>query len=203
MLLAKRVIEYVSSRNHEINLHVGSDGDPFASLVYRYFIKQTKNFPHVRFSLQTNGLLIKKMYHRHEKMFEKLNVLNVSIDGASKETYERLRKGGSFEKIIENLEFIKEIKSKLNFKFIIHFVAQAENYQEMSAIVELAEKYLADKIWLNKINNWDTFPNFEEKNVMNPAHPEYKKYINVLNIVKGKIKKYSNRFIEIPTLDNS
>ena len=202
MLLAKRIIEYIASQNHKIALHVGSDGDPFASLVYRYFIKQTKNFPHVSFSIQTNGLLVKKMYQRHEDMFKKLNILNVSIDGASKETYESLRKGGSFKKIIENLEFIKEIKSKLNFKFIIHFVTQAENYQEMPAIIELAEKYSADHVWLNKITNWNTFSNFEEKNIMSTAHSEYKEYINVLNTVREKIKKYSDRFIEIPTLDN-
>jgi MoaA/NifB/PqqE/SkfB family radical SAM enzyme len=200
--LAKRIIEYITIQDNPITLHIGSDGDPFASLVYRYFIKQTKFFPHVSFSIQTNGLLIKKMYQRHEDMFKKLNVLNVSIDGASQETYERLRKGGSFQKIIENLEFIKQIKSKLNFKFIIHFVVQAENYQEMPKIIELAEKYSADNIWLNKITNWNTFPNFEDKNIINPAHTEYKEYINVLKIVKEKIKKYSNRFIEMPTLDN-
>jgi len=202
MKLTERVIEYIAAQKNKINLHVGSDGDPFASLVYRYFIKQTKNFPHVSFSIQTNGLLVKKMYQRHETMFKKLNVLNVSIDGASKETYERLRRRGSFKKIIENLEFIKQIKSKLNFKFIIHFVVQTENYQEMPDIIELAENYSADNVWLNKINNWNTFSNFEDKNVMNPAHKKHKEYIDVLGIVKEKIKKYPNRFIEIPTLDN-
>jgi sulfatase maturation enzyme AslB (radical SAM superfamily) len=201
MLLAKRVIEYISSQSHKIALHVGSDGDPFASLVYRYLIKQTKNFPHVSFSIQTNGLLVKKMYQRHEDMFKKLSVLNVSIDGASKETYETLRKGGSFKKIIENLEFIKKIKLKLNFKFIIHFVTQAENYKEMPAIIELAEKYSADHVWLNKITNWNTFPNFEEKNIMNSSHKNYNDFINVLNIVREEIKKHSNKFIEMPTLD--
>ena len=200
--LVKRIVEYVATQKHDINLHVGSDGDPFVSLVYRYFIKHVKFFPHVRLSIQTNGLLIKKMYQRHEDMFKKLNVLNVSIDGASKNTYEHLRRGGSYDKIIENLEFVASIKSKYNFKFIIHFVVQAENYEEMPAIIELAEKYSADNVWLNKINNWNTYDNFEDKNVTNPAHKKYKEYISVLNTVKEKIKKYSNTFIEIPTLDN-
>jgi MoaA/NifB/PqqE/SkfB family radical SAM enzyme len=200
--LAKRIVEYVAAQRHDINLHVGSDGDPFASLVYRYFIKQVKNFPHVRFSIQTNGLLVKKMYQRHEGMFKKLDVLNISIDGASQKTYEHLRRGGSFAKVIENLEFVASIKSKYNFKFRIHFVVQAENYKEMPDIIELAEKYSADNVWLNKISDWNTYDNFEDKNVMNPANKKYNEYIDVLNIVKEKIKKYSNRFIEIPTLDS-
>jgi sulfatase maturation enzyme AslB (radical SAM superfamily) len=202
MQLAKRIIEYITIQDNPIILHIGSDGDPFASLVYRYFIKQTKNFPHVRFSVQTNGLLVKKMFQRHEGMFKKLDVLNVSIDGSSLETYERLRRGGSFKKIIENLEFIKEIKLKLNFKFIIHFVVQAENYQEMPDIIELAKKYLADHVWLNKITNWNTFANFEEKNIMNPTHAKHQEYKDVLNVVRAKIKTYPKKFIEIPTLDN-
>jgi MoaA/NifB/PqqE/SkfB family radical SAM enzyme len=202
MQLAKRIIEYIAIKDHPITLHIGSDGDPFASLVYRYFIKQTKNFLHVRFSVQTNGLLVKKMFQRHEDMFKKLDVLNVSIDGSSLGTYEQLRRGGSFKKIIENLEFIKEIKLKLNFKFIIHFVVQAENYQEMPGIIELAKKYSADHVWLNKITNWNTFANFEEKNIMNPAHVKHREYKDVLNVVRAKIKTYPKKFIEIPTLDN-
>jgi len=202
MQLAKRIIEYINIQDNLITLHIGSDGDPFASLVYRYFIKQTKNFPHVRFGVQTNGLLVKKMFQRHEDMFKKLDVLNVSIDGSSLETYERLRRGGSFKKIIENLEFIKEIKLKLNFKFIIHFVVQAENYQEMPDIIELAKKYSADHVWLNKITDWNTFTNFEEKNIMNPAHAKHREYKDVLDAVRAKIKTYSKKFIEIPTLDN-
>ena len=202
MQLAKRIIEYIAIHVDPITLHIGSDGDPFASLVYRYFIKQTKNFPHVRFSVQTNGLLVKKMFQRHEDMFKKLDVLNVSIDGSSLETYEHLRRGGSFKKIIENLEFIKEIKLKLNFKFIMHFVVQAENYQEMPGIIELAKKYSADHVWLNKITDWNTFANFEAKNIMNPAHAEHQEYKDVLNAVRAKIKTYPKKFIEIPTLDN-
>ena len=200
--LAQQIIEYVAVQKHQINLHVGSDGDPFASLVYRYFIKNVKNFSHVRFSIQTNGLLIKKMHQRHEDMFKKLDVLNISIDGASRKSYEHLRRGGSFDKIIENLEFVASIKSKYNFKFRIHFVVQAENYKEMPNIIELAEKYYADNVWLNKINDWNTFKNFKDKNVMDTSNKEYNEYSSVLNILKAKIQKYPNRFIEIPTLDN-
>ena len=199
--LANRIIEYVQSQSHQINIHVGSDGDPFASLVYRYFIKGIKDLPNVRFSIHTNGLLIKKMYHRHTELFEKLDALNVSIDGATKETYETLRRGGSYEKIVENLEAVKELKTKHGFKFVLHFVVQAENYREMPAIVELAEKYGADRVWLNKITNWNTFVDFKSKNVDDPDHPENKSYVDIARQLKQRSKMYSTRFIEMPTLN--
>ena len=199
--LADRIIEYVQSQKHNINVHVGSDGDPFASLVYRYFVKEIKNLNNVRFSIHTNGLLIKKMYHRHIELFEKLDMLNVSIDGSTKSTYESLRRGGVWEKIIENLETIKQLKEKYKFQFILHFVVQAENYREMPGIVELAEKYSADRIWLNKITNWNTFSDFASKNVDDSSHPENASYLSIARQLKEKSKTYNPRFIEMPTLN--
>jgi MoaA/NifB/PqqE/SkfB family radical SAM enzyme len=199
--LADCVVEYIQSQQHNINVHVGSDGDPFASLVYRYFVKQSKDLPNVRFSLHTNGLLIKKMHNRHVELFKKLDVLNISIDGATKETYEKLRRGGLWEKIVENLETIKHLKTKYSFQFILHFVVQAENYHEMPAIVELAERYKADRVWLNKITNWNTFFDFNSKNVDDPAHPENKQYLDIAKKLKEKSKTYNPRFIEMPTLN--
>jgi molybdenum cofactor biosynthesis enzyme MoaA len=199
--LADKIIEYVKTKSHIINIHVGSDGDPFASLIYRYFVKEIKDLPNVRFTIQTNGLLIKKMHLRHRVLFEKLDTLNLSIDGATKTTYELLRRGGSYEKIIENLESAKQLKQRYGFKFILHFVVQAENYQEMPAIVALAEKYGADRIWLNKITNWNTFKDFDSKNVADPAHPDYKSYIKIAQQLKEQAKAHITKFIEMPTLN--
>jgi MoaA/NifB/PqqE/SkfB family radical SAM enzyme len=199
--LADRIIEYVRGQSHTVNIHLGSDGDPFASLIYRYFVKSIKDLPNVRFTIQTNGLLIKKMRLRHQTLFEKLDILNLSIDGATKTTYELLRRGGSYEKIIENLESANELKQRYGFEFILHFVVQAENYQEMPAIVALAEKYGADRIWLNKITNWNTFKDFESKNVADPTHPDYQSYVKIVQQLKDRSKTYNTRFIEMPTLD--
>jgi len=152
---------------------VGSDGDPFASLVYRYFVKEIKDLPNVRFTIQTNGLLIKKMYHRHTEMFKKLDVLNISIDGATKTTYELLRRGGSYEKIIENLEFVKNIKK---FKFQLHMVVQKDNWQEMLLMLELAKKYNADAVYFNKIQNWNTGIDFTQQQFFKD-----KQFIKILN----------------------
>lgn len=199
--LANGVIDYVKSQNQKINLHVGSDGDPFASLVYRYFIKLAKDLDNVTFSIHTNGLLVKKMYQRHKAMFEKLQTLNVSIDGATKSTYENLRRGGSYEKIMDNLAAIKELKGKHGFKFIIHFVVQADNYHEMPTMVDIAESHGADKIWFNKITNWNTFENFKSKDVNDSEHPENKSYREIVRQLQVRSRKYNTRFIEMPTLD--
>ncbi len=159
--LADRILQFVRTQSHQINLHVGSDGDPFASIVYRYFIKKAKDLPNVKFTIQTNGLLIKKMYHRHQQMFDKLDILNISIDGATKNTYEKLRRGGKFFKIVENLNFVKRINKK--FKVHLHMVVQQENWQEMPAMLKIARQINADTLFFNRIQNWNTDVNFDKQ----------------------------------------
>jgi wyosine [tRNA(Phe)-imidazoG37] synthetase (radical SAM superfamily) len=181
--LADKIIEYVKKQSHTINIHVGSDGDPFASLIYRYFVKSIKDLPNVRFTIQTNGLLIKKMYHRHTELFEKLDVLNLSIDGATKTTYESLRRGGSYEKIIENLEFIKELDKK--FKVRLHCVVQKKNYKEMYEYIELGKKFNVDNIYFNKITDWNVLKNFSEEAVWKDTHPEYQEFAKIVKDIRN------------------
>jgi len=176
---------------------VGSDGDPFASLVYRYFVKGIKDLPNVRFTIQTNGLLIKKMYLRHTELFEKLDTLNISIDGATKTTYELLRRGGSYEKIIENLESAKELKQKYGFEFILHFVVQVGNYHDMYKMIELAKLYGADRLWFNRITNWNTYSNFADIDVLDNHNKNYEECVEQIRKIKNK--NY-NLLIEMPTL---
>ena len=195
--MSDKIIKYVKSISHNVNIHVGSDGDPFASLVYRYFIKKTKDLPNVRFTIQTNGLLIKKMYQRHTGMFEKLDVLNVSIDGATKQTYEKLRRGGSFEAIVNNLMAVNELKRKHNFKFVLHFVVQKQNYLELETMAKLAESCGADRLWFNRITNWNTFSDFAYEDVLDARNDEYEKCMDAINQLKKKNYKV---LIEMPTL---
>ena len=192
--LADRIIEYVQSQKHNINIHVGSDGDPFASLVYRYFIKQAKELPNVRFSIHTNGLLIKKMYHRHVELFERLDILNISMDGASKETYETLRRGGSYEKIIENLQFIKMLDRTFVTK--IHMVVQEKNFREMIDFIGLARSYDIDRIIFNRIEDWNTDTEFSRNNIFaagHPLHGEVRKMLDDIMLIR---KNYPEKFIE-------
>ncbi len=192
--LADKIIDYIFNSKEMIDVHVGSDGDPFASLIYRYFIRKTKNFNNIKFSIQTNGLLVKKMYNKNKTLFDKLKILNLSIDGASEETYEKLRLGGKFENILDNLEFIKKIKK--NFSLILHVVVQRKNFREMFSFIELAEKYNFDRIYFNRIEDWNTNLNYIEENVFNPLHKDH----NELKTLIGEIMKirnsYPKKFIE-------
>ena len=200
MDMADTILEYLQSQSHPIHVHIGSDGDPFASLVYRHFMRRAENMSHLSFSIQTNGLLIKQMHHRIKNIFSRLQTLNVSIDGATKHTYELLRQGGSYAKILDNLACIKEIKKQYGFEFILHVVVQKDNYHEMAQMVDLAEQYGADRIWFNRITNWNTHANFAELDVADENNADHPQYLEMLSKIKHRAASYDQRFIEMPTL---
>jgi MoaA/NifB/PqqE/SkfB family radical SAM enzyme len=199
-----KIIKFLKTLNHGVLVHIGSDGDPFASLVYRYFMREAADIKNLNFSFQTNGLLLKQMYNRSKKIWDRTKKIGVSIDSATKETYERLRLGGSYEKILENLKFLKEKKKEHNFKFYLHFVVQKDNYHEMIKIIELAEKHDVDNVCLNKIEDWNTYKDFKEVNITDTEHPEHEKYLEEFKKVKNKLKELKNKnkkiSIETPTL---
>jgi len=124
--LADKINEWLYNHKHPIRVHIGSDGDPFASHVYRHFMEHTPKRDNIKYSILTNGLMFKEFYNTVPHIINNLQELGVSIDGATKETYEKLRLGGKWGKIIEALECIAELKKKKDFRFNLHFVVQQQ-----------------------------------------------------------------------------
>ena len=154
--LADSINDWLHDYDHPIKVHIGSDGDPFASHVYRHFMEQTPERDNIKYSLLTNALMFKEFHHRIQNVIRNLDDLGVSIDGASRDTYEKLRLGGRWEKVNENLECIAKLKNKHNFKIGLHMVVQADNWHEMDDMLALGHKYGADRVYFNKIEDWNT-----------------------------------------------
>lgn len=174
--LADRINQWLDTFRERIMVHIGSDGDPFASHVYRHFMKHTPRKDNISYSILTNGLMFKEFHTQVPYVINNLKVLGVSMDGASKETYERLRLGGKWEKILEGLECMAKEKRKHGFTFIIHFVVQKDNYREMGAMVDLAERHGADRVWFSRIQDWSTDGDFKARNIFDPAHSQHQDY---------------------------
>ena len=121
--LADKINDWLHGHSHPIQVHIGSDGDPFASHVYRHFMEHTPERDNIKYSLLTNGLMFKEFHHRVPYVINNLQELGVSIDGATKETYEKLRLGGRWEKILEGLECMAEQKQKHGFRFCLLYTS--------------------------------------------------------------------------------
>ena len=194
--LADRINEWLLDYPHPLQVHIGSDGDPFASHVYRHFMAHTPERDNIKYSILTNGLMFKEFHTRVPYVIRNLQELGVSIDGASKATYERLRLGGRWDKIVEGLECMAEQKQRHGFRFILHFVVQRDNYHEMEAMIDLGRRYGADRVWLNRITDWQTLPDFHQHDVAAPTHPEHGRFREHFSRIRT-----TDNFVEYATLE--
>lgn len=188
--LGDKINEWLHTYQKSVQVHIGSDGDPFASHVYRHFMEHTPERNDIKYSILTNALMLKEFSPRVPNVINNLKELGVSIDGASKATYEKLRLGGKWEKIKENLQYISQLKHRQGFKFVLHFVVQKDNYHEMKDIVLLGEKYNADRVWFSRIQDWNTWSDFREHNIFDHGHPQhqhFREYLTKLMDMKSSI----------------
>ena len=154
--LADKINVWLHKYDAPIKVHIGSDGDPFASHVYRHFMKNTPIKDNTSYSILTNGLMLRDFHENIPHIISRLDTLGISIDGATKPTYEKLRLGGQWDKILDALACAKSLKDKYDFPFYLYTVVQKDNWHEMEKMVELGHKYSVDKVFFNMIEDWNT-----------------------------------------------
>jgi MoaA/NifB/PqqE/SkfB family radical SAM enzyme len=93
----------------------------------------------------TNGLLLNREMAK-KLITAGLNWICVSIDGATKEEYERIRRGSSFEKVCENLAGVAKLRANETPMIMINFVMMSENLHQLEHIVRLAAQLGVDQV---------------------------------------------------------
>lgn len=95
----------------------------------------------------TNGMLLDK------KTSQKICVcgegkVSVSLDGAKKETYEKIRKGASFDEVTFNLRQFSQIKSEIGAPITLRLdvVGMKQNIAELPDMIRLAHSVGADGV---------------------------------------------------------
>lgn len=84
-----------------------------------------------------------------------LDAINISIDAAGKETFERTRIGLKYDRVIENIEGLLRVRAELGAtrpKLILSFVRQQDSEAERSFIEKWSQ--VADKVHITDMHNW-------------------------------------------------
>jgi molybdenum cofactor biosynthesis enzyme MoaA len=172
-------------------LYLSGSADPFASKSIRKFLLNLdlKKFPKLQhIHLHTNGLLFtRETWNQLKHIHHLIKTVEISIDAATKETYEVIRRGGTWETLLLNLEFI----STLGLHDIrTSFVVQDTNYLEMNDFYNLMTHIFDRKanIYFNKITNWGTYTEeeFKIKQIWNELHPEFNLFLLQLSKINKK-----------------
>jgi sulfatase maturation enzyme AslB (radical SAM superfamily) len=114
---------------------------------------------------------------------EALPRITFSIDAASAETHGKVRRGGDFNKAVENMQyFVKEReRSHLIFpRFIFQFVLMEENSHECKPFVDFWSDFLNRHVSRNLAEAW---PGLSEQRKLSllKQHGVYEKYMEIEN----------------------
>jgi sulfatase maturation enzyme AslB (radical SAM superfamily) len=184
------VIDQIQSEPVEITW---CGGEPFISDVYlellEYILSTGKQ--NIRHIIQTNGSYLKSKSEMLKKLLPTLDELIISFDAATEETYKKIRVNGQWNQLLENVQWIQDMiqQNQLPLKIRADFVVQLDNYKEIPDFVKLCDQLGITTINFQKMWNWGTWPTeiFEQKNIYNPSHPQYKELIEIFKQANREI----------------
>ncbi|MCR5347416.1 MAG: radical SAM protein [Fretibacterium sp.] len=105
----------------------------------------------------TNGSLL-HLNENYKKMIdEKIGEIQISIDGATKEVFEKIRRGADFDRIVENVSILNHyaITREEQWRTSCWMLVQKDNIHEMRALLDLAEKIgFSRVVYSLALGNW-------------------------------------------------
>ncbi|MCI9134008.1 MAG: radical SAM protein [Lachnospiraceae bacterium] len=177
-------------------LSTDGQGDCFASPYIMEMLETLKPVnPNLKITLETNGVLF------DEKHWDRIKHLSpyyircvVTANSFQRATYKYLAGNhDDLEKLLRNLHFIKRLREEgaIN-NFSISMIIQDRNFRELPEFVERCiNEFHVDEVRLNPIYKWFqlTEDEYLEKDILNPNHPYYEEYMDVLKDERLKNEK--------------
>jgi radical SAM protein with 4Fe4S-binding SPASM domain len=130
----------------------------------------------IRMGFNTNGMFLTP--DRSERLVRAgLDWLHVSLDGATKETYEDIRHGSRFERVRENVIGLVQVMRRLGAerpRIMLVFVAMRRNVHELPALVRLASEWGIGALWVQNLSHsfGDTDPSGSYREIREYAQGE-------------------------------
>jgi len=93
----------------------------------------------VKISLSTNGMLFTPTNTKKLLECQIARQINISLDGGTRETIERIRDGVNYDKLIRNTRLLIEMSQKVRYRYRLtfSFVLMKSNYKELPQVVKL------------------------------------------------------------------
>lgn len=196
------ILTWLEKFQHPIRIRLSGNGDPFASQIIRPLFKTFVPRDTHKFSLMTNGLLIRKQL-TDSQLLPKIDNFSISVDAGSDTVYHQVRRGGQWDVLMNNFDFLTE-RNK-NHLVCLNFAVQKNNYKDLYNFVELCRKYNFTGN-IHQLDDWGTW-NFDvvknpdawtisngtylDHNVLRHSHPEHEECLRILSDIINQ----KNRFI--------
>jgi wyosine [tRNA(Phe)-imidazoG37] synthetase (radical SAM superfamily) len=116
--------------------------------------------------------------------------IRVSTDGATKATFEKLRRGARWEPFLDNMRFLASLQQSRVINLLqLSMTYQIENFREMPDFVDLCRSlHPASRVMFEKLENWGTFTaeEYAGKAVHVLSHPLHEEFLSIIRLPKLK-----------------
>jgi MoaA/NifB/PqqE/SkfB family radical SAM enzyme len=200
-LIDKTMDEVVEVFGKNIDcFYISGTADPFASKTFRNFLL---NFDETKFPklnvihIHTNAILLdEEMWDKLKNVKKFIKTMDISIDAATKETYNIVRRGGDWDILQKNIKFIATIDTirKKTFSFVVQDTNYTEMFDYYKMIMGLPHATPGYEVLFTKILNWGTFNEgeYKLKQIWNEEHPEFKMFLTELGKIANRYNSYTN-----------
>jgi radical SAM protein with 4Fe4S-binding SPASM domain len=137
--LFRKIARQVFPKAYRLQLSCGAE--PLMTENFPEYLRVMKKYRIPMTGFFTNGLLLCPEIVG-AILDAGLTRLEVSVDGGSKETYEKIRRGGNFETVIRNLELLREMKARQRSRtpsLHLRFTLMRSNLNDLPEFVRLAK----------------------------------------------------------------
>jgi hypothetical protein len=146
--------------------HLTVAGEPFYSQNFDLYIEKAVEYQ-TRVQIVTNGTLLRR--ERLAEVLPLLHSVGFSVDGASQVTFETLRRGARFDRVLRNIDLIirsaKKVQAPTIPFFYLSFTIMASNLTELPQIVRLAHH-----LGIPVVQAYFIKPPFEPLECERPSH---------------------------------
>ena len=200
--LYKKILDELSP--YLLNLILYFQGEPFLNKEIFRLIEYSAIQKNVYTSISTNGhFLDSETAQRTVK--SGLDKLIISLDGTDQETYEKYRKNGDLETVIQSIKNIVKWKEKLKSKtpyVVIQFLVFKFNEYQIPEIKRLSKELGVNKLELKSAQIYD-YKNDTELIPDNKKYSRYKKGTSGKYQIKSKLKNKCKRLWEASVITNT
>ena len=170
-------------------LVISTVGDPFVSKNCLRVIHDEKTRQKKTIGIYSNGILLTpSVLDELLNEYETID-LSISVDAATKETYEKLRRGGKWDILQRNLSYYGKMREAGKITYLqLNYTLQADNVSEMEDFMLQAEALQADRVAMNAIENW--------------GHISQEEYDKMAVTFEGKVKDKYMKYFTRELLEN-
>lgn len=196
----ERMLEWLEKYEEPIQIIASGNGDCLASHIMRPLLKNYKPKHTQRFTIFTNGLLLKKVL-TDAPILPNINKFQISIDAGSAEVYEVVRQPGKWSVLMDNFDWLDKNRGDARVSLI--FVVQQKNFRDLPKFAQLCKErnYNGN---ISQLDDWATWSKplephedpkkvdlftlkngtYQENNVLDPNHPEHLECLDIMRQVR-------------------